>query len=79
MDNIDKNIIAGLMDLITQETDASFIAEVLDDIYFILAQNAVTDPDRVLQGRHELDTSMYYLHYLRDIFAGKVKPELEVV
>jgi len=79
MDKTDKNIIAGLIDLITKEAEAEFIAEVLDDIYFILAQNVAADPDRALPGKHEIDKSMYYLHYLRDMFAGKFEPDLQVV
>lgn len=79
MDKIDKNIVAGLLDLLTNECEAEFIAEVLDDIYYIVAQNAITNPDRVQHGKHELDKNMYYLHYLRDIFAGKFEQELHAV
>jgi len=71
MDNIDKKIIAGLIDLISKQTDAAFIADVLDDIYFIIAQNHAIDSERTMLGKHNIDENIYYLHYLRDVFAGK--------
>lgn len=71
MNSTDKQIIAGLMDLITREADVEFIAEVLDDVYYILAQGIAADPDRALGGKIEMDKNMYYQHMLRDIFARK--------
>lgn len=71
MDNTDKHIVDGLVDLITKEADADFIADVLDDIYYIIAQNVAKDPDRTMGTKIDIDQNMYYLHLLRDIFANK--------
>lgn len=74
MDKIDKQIIAGLVEFLTTNIEPEIMAEVLDDIYYIIAQNAVRDPQSFELGKHSLDVNMSYLHQLRDVLKGKLEP-----
>jgi len=75
MDVADRNILTGLLNLMQTETDPGHLADVLDDIYFIIAQAACSGHTQELPGgKNSLDGNMYYLHRLRDIFAGQTNP-----
>lgn len=78
----DARILNELIELITNDTQPQRIANVLDDVYYVISQNVAKSHselrDDMITGDIPLDESLFYIRRLRDIFAQKHRQCMQV-